>query len=46
MYYPDALIYELKGEFRKVGYKATEHFQVMKQFINNTEKMLDIIMNP
>ncbi|AWI05529.1 AAA family ATPase [Clostridium drakei] len=46
MSYPDSLIYELKGEFRKVGYKDTEHFQVMKQFVNNTEKMLDIIMNP
>lgn len=45
MSYPDSLIYELKGEFRKVGYKDTEHFQVMKQFINNTEKMLDIIMD-
>lgn len=46
MAYPDSLIYELKGEFRKVEYKDTEHFQVMKQFVNNTEKMLDIIMNP
>jgi predicted ATPase len=46
MSYPDSLIYELKGEFRKVEYKDTEHFQVMKQFVNNTEKMLDIIMNP
>lgn len=46
MAYPDSLIYELKGEFRKVGYKDSEHFQVMKQFVNNTEKMLDIIMNP
>lgn len=45
MSYPDASIYELKGEFRKVGYKDTEHFQVMKQFVNNTEKMLDIIMD-
>ncbi|AKA68096.1 AAA family ATPase [Clostridium scatologenes] len=46
MAYPDSLIYELKGQFRKVSYKDTEHFQVMKQFVNNTEKMLDIIMNP
>ncbi|OAA87560.1 hypothetical protein CLCOS_08980 [Clostridium coskatii] len=46
MAYPDSLICELKGEFRKVTYKDTEHFQVMKQFVNNTEKMLDIIMNP
>ncbi|NMM62440.1 AAA family ATPase [Clostridium sp. P21] len=46
MSYPDSLIYELKGKFRKVGYKDTEHFQVMKQFVNNTEKILDIIMNP
>ncbi|WPC39576.1 AAA family ATPase [Clostridium sp. JS66] len=46
MAYPDSLIYELEGQFKKVGYKDTEHVQVMKQFVNNTEKMLDIIMNP
>lgn len=45
MSYPDSIIYELKDGFKEVTYKDTEHFQIMKQFVNNTEKMLDIIMN-
>ncbi|MCT8977723.1 AAA family ATPase [Clostridium sp. CX1] len=45
MSYPHAVIYELKDGFKKVIYKDTEHFQVMKQFVNNTEKMLDILIN-
>lgn len=46
MSYPHAIIYELKDGFREVIYKDTEHFQVMKQFVNNTEKMLNILMSP
>lgn len=45
MSYPDAIIYELNDGFKEVDYKATEHYQVMKEFINNTEKMLNIIMD-
>ena len=45
MSYPDAVVYELKDGFKEVAYKDTEHFQVMKQFVNNTEKMLEILMN-
>lgn len=45
MSYPDAVVYELKDGFKEVEYKDTEHFQIMKQFVNNTEKMLDILIN-
>lgn len=44
MAYPDSIIYELNDGFNKVEYRQTEHYQVMKEFINNTEKMLNIIM--
>lgn len=44
MAYPNATIYELKEEFRVVKYEETEHYQVMKSFLNNTEKMLNILM--
>ncbi|AOT71460.1 AAA family ATPase [Geosporobacter ferrireducens] len=46
MAYPDALIYEITDEsFKKVKYEETENYVVMKSFLNNTEKMLDILMN-
>lgn len=45
MSYPDAIIYELRDGFKKVEYRDTEHYQVMKEFINNTERMLNIIMD-
>ncbi|QXE18160.1 AAA family ATPase [Clostridium sp. 001] len=45
MAYPDAVIYEIKDSIRKVGYQETEHYQVMKSFLNNTDKMMDILIN-
>ncbi|MGH4123878.1 MAG: AAA family ATPase [Clostridium sp.] len=45
MSYPDAIIYELNNGFKKVEYTDTEHYQVMKEFINNTERMLSLIMD-
>lgn len=44
MAYPDAVIYEIKQDIRKVEYKETEHYQIMKVFINNFEGMLDILI--
>jgi len=44
MAYPDALIYEIKEEIKRVQYEETEHYQVMRNFLNNTSKMLDILM--
>lgn len=45
MSYPDAVIYELNDGFKEVTYRDTEHYQVMKEFINNTDRMLNIIMD-
>ncbi|AOY74987.1 AAA family ATPase [Clostridium formicaceticum] len=44
MAYPDAVIYEIKESFKKVKYEETEHYQIMRDFLNNTKKMLDILM--
>lgn len=44
MAYPDSKIYELKNGFREVEYKETEHYIIMKEFINNTDKMISLLM--
>jgi predicted ATPase len=44
MAYPDSIIYEIKNEINAVKYEETEHYQVVKSFINNTEGMLDILL--
>lgn len=45
MSYPDAVIYEINNEIKAVNYEETEHYQVMKSFINNTQGMLDILIS-
>jgi predicted ATPase len=45
MAYPDSIIYEIKDGFKAVSYEETEHYQVMKSFLNNTKGMLDILLN-
>jgi len=42
--YPEADIYEIKEGIRKVSYEETEHYKVMRDFINNREKMLRILL--
>ena len=44
MAYPDADIYEIKESIRKVSYEETEHYKVMRDFLNNRGKMLDILL--
>lgn len=44
MAYPDSVIYELDKTIKRVDYKDTENYQVMKSFIDNPERMLDILM--
>lgn len=46
MAYPDAYIYEIDeaGYMQRVAYEQTEHYRVMKQFLNNTDKMLDLLI--
>ena len=45
MAYPDAQIFMLSPDgIKKVGYTETDHFRVTKEFLNNHEKMLKILM--
>lgn len=44
MAYPDSTIYEIQDEIKAVSYEQTEHYQVMKAFLNNTQKMLNVLM--
>ncbi len=44
MAYPDSVIYEIKEDFKIVKYENTEHYQIMKTFLNNTQRMLDLLM--
>lgn len=44
MAYPHARIYQIQEGFELVEYEQTEHYQIMKAFINNTRKMLNILM--
>jgi predicted ATPase len=45
MAYPNSTIYEIKDGFKRVKYEETEHYQVTRSFLNNTQKMLDILMD-
>lgn len=45
MAYPDSIIYELNNGFEEVNYEDTEHYKIMKSFINNPKKFLDILMS-
>ncbi|MFD1177323.1 AAA family ATPase [Paenibacillus puldeungensis] len=41
MAYPDSLIYQLTAEgIRQVSLEETDHFIIMKEFVNNRERML------
>lgn len=40
MSYPDSFIYAIGNGIKRVKYEETEHFQIMKAFVNNRDKML------
>lgn len=44
MAYPNAAIYEIKDKISVVEYEETEHYQVMKSFINDTGRMINILL--
>lgn len=44
MAYPDSVIYEIKEDLKIVKYESTEHYQLMKTFLNNTQRMLDLLL--
>ncbi|WP_443748304.1 AAA family ATPase [Asticcacaulis solisilvae] len=46
MGYPDADIWQVsKFGLEKVAYEDTEHFQITRQFLNNRDAMLDVILD-
>jgi predicted ATPase len=44
MAYPDAMIYQIKDAIEQISYEETEHYQVMRTFLNNTQKMLNLLL--
>jgi predicted ATPase len=46
MAYPDAWIYQISGQgLERVQYRATEHFVVMKRFLNDPERQLEALLS-
>ena len=46
MAYPDAEIYEIKdGNITLTEYEKTSHYQITKQFLDNPQKMLRLLLN-
>lgn len=47
MAYPDAFIYACSSEgIERIDYYDTEHYQVMKDFLVNPKRMLDVLLAP
>ncbi len=44
MAYPNSMIYALKKTIELTEYTATEHYIVTKEFLNNRERMLQILL--
>ena len=44
MAYPNARIYSIDQNYACIQYEETEHYNTTKQFVNNTERMLKILM--
>jgi predicted ATPase len=45
MAYPDSIIYEIQDKIEVKRYEETEHYQIMKSFINNKNKMLNLLID-
>jgi predicted ATPase len=45
MSYPDAVIYHCSSRgVSRVAYEETEHYQVMRDFLSNPERMLRVLL--
>lgn len=44
MAYPEAIIYSLDHEYAPIDYRDTDHYQITREFLNNTDAMLRILM--
>lgn len=45
MSYPDSTIFNIESGYDVIELEDTEHFQVTRNFMNNREAMLDILLN-
>lgn len=45
MSYPNAIIYNVDENYEVIKYKDTEHYRIMKDFLNNSDRMLDLLLN-
>ena len=45
MAYPDAWIYQINERLETVNYEETEHYRVMKAFMNNPGKMMKLLLD-
>ncbi len=44
MSYPNAQIFDIENGYQIIDYKDTKHYAVTKEFLNNPEKMLKILL--
>lgn len=42
--YPNAIIYDVDNGLEPVAYKETSHYQLMREFLNQPERMMAILM--
>lgn len=43
--YPNSIIYQLGSDgIKRVKYEATEHYTITKQFLNNPQRMMEILL--
>jgi len=46
MAYPNAIIYQIiDGRFERVRYEQTEHYDITKSFLDNPQRMIDILFD-
>lgn len=45
MSYPNAQIFSVDQDYKKLKYVETEHYNITKQFLNDTDRMLKILMS-
>ena len=44
MSYPNSKIINLDDKMKEIKYEKTEHYLITRYFLNNTEKMLHLLM--
>lgn len=42
--YPNAVIYDVDNGYKEIKYTETDHYRISKEFLNNTSKILDILL--